>query len=380
MLLVGAGLLTRTMRELQRVEPGFVADGLFTMKLSLPWDRFFVPGADPAAADAALSAYVRRVTDAVRTIPGVTEVALTSDMPFSGDRGTNPVEPEGYRPAEGENVDAARRFVSGAYFGVMRIRAVQGRVLGAGDDRADAERVMVVTDRFARHFWSDGRWLDRTVGFWGDQYRVVGVIADTREHDLRGDDDRFKFYVPARSLGDAGGNLIVRASAPPAVLLPALRERIWGADRAIVIEDARTMRERIDRSLAEDRYRTRLMIAFSAAAAVFCLLGVYGVMSRAVARRRHELGLRSALGAPRRLLLSLVLRDAARVGGQGAALGLALALAATRAVERMIWGVPRLDPLTYVGAAAMLLALTLVAALVPARRAAGVDVMRVIRD
>jgi putative ABC transport system permease protein len=277
-------------------------------------------------------------------------------------------------------LDAGRRFVSGSYFDVMRVVPLQGRVLGPADARPGAERVMVVTDRFARRFWPGGRWVGRTVGFWRDRYRVVGVVADTREHDLRGDEDRFKFYVPARSLAEVGDNLLLRTTAPAARLVPMLRQRVWAVDPAIVIEDAMPMRDRIARSLAEDRYRTRLMTAFSLAAALFSLLGIYGVMSRAVARRRHELGLRAALGAPRERILALVLRDAARIGALGALLGVALALATSRALERMIWGVPRLDPLTYVAAAAVLLALSLAAALVPARRAAGVDVTRIIRD
>jgi predicted permease len=378
-LLVGAGLLTRTMRELQAVRPGFAADGLFAVQLDLPRERLYPPGVDADAADAAAGAYVARLAEAVRGIPGVTGVAMTSDMPYSPDRGTNTVQPEGYVPAPGEVTDAGRRFVSGSYFAVMGIAAAQGRVLGPADDRADAERVMVVTDAFARHFWPDGRWVGRTVGFWDDTYRVVGVIAETREHDLRGDDDKFKFYVSGRGWGDAGSNLLLRTRVPAAQLVPVLRERIWAMDRSVVIEDAMPMTERIGRSLAEDRYRTRLMVAFSVAAAVFALLGVYGVMSRAVVRRRHELGVRSALGAQRRALLSLVLGDAARIGALGAASGIVVALAASRALERLLWGVPRLDPLTYVGAAAALLALSLAASLVPARRAGNVDPVTTLR-
>jgi putative ABC transport system permease protein len=378
-LLVGAGLLTRTMRELQRVRPGFAADGLFAVQLDLPRDRLYPPGVDGTAADAAAAAYVGRLAEVVRGIPGVTGVAMTSDMPYSRDRGTNTVQPEGYVPAPGEVTDAGRRFVSGGYFAVMGIAAAQGRVLGPADDRADAGRVMVVTDAFARHFWPDGRWVGRTVGFWDDTYRVVGVIAETREHDLRGDDDKFKFYVPARGSGEAGSNLLLRTHLPAAQLVPVLRERIWTTDRSVVIEDAMPMTDRIARSLAEDRYRTRLMVAFSVAAAVFALLGVYGVMSRAVVRRRHELGVRSALGAQRRALLSLVLGDAARIGTLGAALGIGLALAASRALERLLWGVPRLDPLTYLGAAAALLALALAASFVPARRAGDVDPVTTLR-
>ena len=378
-LLVGAGLLTRTMIELQRVRPGFDADGLFTVQLTLPWDRFYRPGVEDRDAEAQLLAYVGRLTEAVRTVPGVETVALSSDMPFSDDRGTNAVEPEGYQPAPGELVDAARRFVSGNYFQVMRIPALQGRVLGPADDHSAAERVMVVSDRFGRHFWPDGRWLNRRVGFWGETYRVVGVIADTREHDLRGDDDKLKFYVPGREFRNLGDNLLFRTSVPPQALLPALRERIWSVDPGIVISDAMPMRQRIAGSLAADRYRTRLMVAFSGAAAFFSLLGVYGVMSRAVARRRREIGMRVALGAQRGHVLSLVLGQAARIGAVGAVLGVGGALLATRMLESLVWGVPRLDPITHVGAALALLGLSLVASCAPALRAAGVEPVEAIR-
>jgi putative ABC transport system permease protein len=379
-LLVGAGLLTRTMSELQQVRPGFDTERLLTMQLSLPYDRFFRPGVHPDSAAAELRAYTERLVEAVRTVPGAEGLALSSDMPYSGDRGTNPIEPEGFQPAPGEVIDAARRFVSGNYFDVMRIPVLQGRPLAPADDQPGAERVMVVTDRLARHFWPDGRWLDRTVGFWGERYRVVGVIADTREHDLRGDEDRFKFYVPGSASGNLGDNLLIRTTTAAELLLPMLRERVWRVDRAIVITDAVPMEERIAHSLAAERYRMRLMLAFSVMAAGFSLLGIYGVMSQAVARRRRELGLRMALGAQRERILSLVLGEAARIGTVGAALGVAGALVATRVLESLIWGVPRLDPLTYGGAAAVLLGLTIVAALAPAHRASTVEPMGVLRS
>lgn len=378
-LLVGGGLLTRTMHELQRVEPGFDAEGLLSVQLTLPWDRFYRSGVSSELAGTQMRAYLARLLEEVRTTPGVESVALSSDMPYSGDRGTNPVEPEGYEPAPGEVIDAARRFVSGNYFEVMRIPALEGRLISSADDRPDAERVMVVSDRFAKRFWPDGRWLNRRVVFWNETYRVIGVIADTREHDLRGDTDALKFYVPDRGERNLGDNLLIRASIPAGTMVPALRARIWSVDRSIVIADAMPMRERIAGTLAEDRYRTRLMVAFSAMAALFSLLGVYGVMNRAVARRRREIGMRVALGAQRGRILSLVLGEAGRIGALGALLGVAGALLATRVMENLVWGVPRLDPVTYAGAAVVLLALTLAAALAPAHRAAGVEPIRAIR-
>ena len=185
---------------------------------------------------------------------------------------------------------------------------------------------------------------------------------------------RSTLQIRSRSTG------ISDASGPSAALVPVLRERIWRVDRSIVVTDAMPMEQRMGHSLAADRYRMRLMIAFSVAAAGFSLLGIYGVMNRLVARRRRELGVRLALGAQRERILVLVLGEAARLGAAGAALGLLGALLATGALESLIWGVPRLDPLTHVGAAAALLALALLASLAPAHRAAGVEPMRVLRS
>ena len=380
-LLVGAGLLTRTMRELQRVQPGFDADGLLSVQLTLPYDRIYRPDVPRDSAAAHFLQFVRRLDEAVRSVPGVTAAAMTSNMPYSSDRGTNTVEPEGFRSEPGSfSNDAARRFVTGNYFEVMRMRPLQGRLIVPDDDREGAERVMVVSEEFARRFWPDGRWLDRTVGFWGEQYRVVGVIDDVREHDLRGDPDALKFYVAGSSSGDLGSNILIRSAVPAERIVPLLRERIWAVDRSVVIQDAMPMRDRIDATLAADRYRMRLMLSFSLVAASFSLLGIYGVMSRAVARRRRELGVRVALGAQRRRIVSMVLGEAACIGVAGAALGVGGALVATRVLESLIWGVPRLDPLTYVGAALGLLGLTLVASMVPANRAAGVEPMKVLRN
>ena len=379
-LLVGAGLLTRTLAELQRVEPGFDPSGVVAVQLNLPWDRFYPPNGNPDSSRARAAAFIARIADEVRSIPGVSSVAFASDMPYSDDRGTNSVQPEGYEPAKGEVVDAARRFVTGAYFDLLRIRPMQGRVLGPDDTRPGAERVMVVTDAFARHFWPDGRWLDRTVGLWDESYRVVGVIADTHEHDLRGDEDRFKFYAPARSGDEAADNILIRTGMDPALLVPVLRDRIWRVDGSIVIDDVMPLTERMVRSLANDRYRMRLMVAFSIAAGCFALFGVYGVISRAVVRRRRELGLRVALGAPRSSILSLVLGDATRIAVVGVAIGTIAALLASRVLASIVWGVPPSDPVSFAAAGIALLTVSVIAATIPARRAARVEPMIVMRS
>jgi len=379
-LLVGAGLLTRTLAVLQRVQPGFDPKGVVAVQIELPWDRFYAPNGNTDSSRARVAAFIAKIADEVRSIPGVSNVAFTSDMPYSDDRGGNSVQPEGYTPAKGEVVNAARRYVTGTYFDVLRIRPLQGRVLGPADTRPDAEGVMVVTDAFARHFWPDGRWLDRTVGLWGESYRIVGVIADTHEHDLRGDEDRFKFYLPTRSGDEAADNILVRTPMDPSLLVPVLRDRIWRADASIVIEDAMPLTERLARSLTDDRYRMRLMVAFSIAAGCFALFGVYGVISRSVVRRRRELGLRVALGAPRSSILSLVLSDAARIAVAGVAIGTIAALLASRVLASIVWGVPPSDPVSFATAGIALSAVAVIAAAIPARRAARVEPMIVMRN
>jgi len=151
-------------------------------------------------------------------------------------------------------------------------------------------------------------------------------------------------------------------------------------DPEIALIGAEPLRARIDRSLADDRFRMTLMSVFSAVAALFSLLGIYGVMSRSVARRRREMALRTALGAPSGRLVAMVLSEAGRIGIAGAVVGIALAIAGSRLLERLIWGVPRLDPLTYGAAAGVLLGATILAALAPARDAARSDLMRVLRS
>jgi predicted permease len=373
-LLVGAGLLTRTMSELQRVQPGFNPDGLLTVELALPYERLTRPDESDAEFSARLNAYTAGLRRSIESVAGVEEVALTSNMPYSGDRAISAIQVEGYEPAAG-----APRFVSGNYFATMQIPALQGRLLTPQDDRADAEPVMVVTDRFARHFWGDGDWLNHSVSFWETTYRVVGVIADTREHDLRGDEDRHKYYVAAASASNSADNLIIRTGAEPEALMPALRDRIWTMDPTLVLTDMRIMRERISGSIASYRYRMRLMVGFSGIAALFCLLGIYGVMSRSVARRRQELGIRVALGAERGRILSLVLGDGLRIGVLGTSLGLFAAYAATRMLETMLWGVPATDPVTFAVIAGLLLVLAVAASLLPARRAAAVEPMATLR-
>jgi putative ABC transport system permease protein len=372
-LLLGAGLLTRTMNELRNVQPGFNADGLLAVRLGLPYDRIQIAG-QPYSAERQ-AAYVTRIREAIASVPGIGDFATTANLPYSNTGGNSAVEPEGYVPRDDEVVNAGFRFVSGNYFEVLAVHAIHGRVLSPADELPGAERVMVVNQRFARAFWPEGEAVGRTVGHWTNAYRVVGVVPDMLEQDVRGDTDILKFYLPSNVVD----NVLVRSEVPLNVLMPLLRERLREADDALVIREASSMRDRIMGTLGEYRYRMRLMLAFSVMAGLFALLGVYGVMTRDVVRRRQELGVRIALGARPANIVSLVLRRSARICAIGAAVGIFVGYGATTLLESMLWGVTPTDPVTFLAVGGGLLVLSILASLYPARRAAATRPMDILR-
>lgn len=380
-LLAGAGLLTRTMVTLNRVDPGFDPNGLLTVRVAPAYDRF--PFAkDPEAAATALGRYFDDIVGPLRSLPGVTGVAITSNLPYSGDRSTNDIEPEGYVPAPGEVLEGERRFVSWNYLHVMRMPLLAGRLFTAADDRPDAAPVMVVASALARHFWPGESAVGKSLSFNDQRYAIVGVVADVRDRDLRGDAG-LKYFVPRRLEGVYGygvGSIVIRSTGDPAALIPAVRRRIWSVDPDLPISSIVSMDERIAGSLAEQRYRMRLMLAFAALAAIFALTGVYGVVSRSVARRTRELGIRMALGARQDRVLAAVLGQGLRLAAFGGLLGLLVSLAANRVLTRFLYGTRPSDPVTLVVVALFLLVTASAAVLGPARRATRVDPVRALRE
>ena len=382
-LLIGAGLLTRTMQQLTGVDPGFDPDGLVTVQLSPDYARLF----DVRAPDftSRVHTHFATILDAVGSIPGL-EVAVAGTLPYTGDRASNDIAVEGYVPAPGELMTADRRLVSANHFSVMRMRLVAGRGFTPGDDRAGAPRVVVVNESLARRFWPGRSALGGRIRFWNDEpWTVVGVVADPRERDLRGDagptgGESYKFYVPGRVLGAGDGSLVIRTALNTASVARVVRERIWAVDSTVAITEVRMMSDRIDDSIAEQRYRMVLTQAFSILAAVFAIMGVHGVLSSTAARRRREMGVRAALGARYVDLLGLILRQGLTLTGAGLAGGLLISALTTRVLESMLYGTRRADPLILLSIPTLLLGLTLLAAWRPARRAAMVDPAQVLRS
>jgi hypothetical protein len=324
--------------------------------------------------------YFTDLLQEMRAVPGVQAIATTTTMPFGSGTGSNTVEPEGYVAKEEELLDAERHFVSGNYFDVLKITPVAGRTFTDADDRIDAEKTIIVDENFARRFWPDRRWIDRHVTFWNTTYRVVGVVPHVVEHDVRGEKDEIRFYVPGRQALSSDGDLLIHTRGDPAAMMAVVRDRLWKIDPDISITSMMPMRERIAGSVADYRYRMRLMVAFAALAALFSVLGVYGVTSRSVAHRRQELGIRLALGARRGAVLSHVQNGGQRLAVIGGLAGLGASFYLSRLMQSMLWGVPATDGATFVGIGVAVLVMCIIGTLQPAVRAARLDPMVALRD
>ena len=217
--------------------------------------------------------------------------------------------------------------------------------------------------------------------FWGRDPAsiVVGVAADVSDEEIERP-TQFAFYVPLRQMGPQAGRIMVRTDRDPAALIPVIRERVWKADPAIAIPGIDQYRNLIAAEVSAERYRARLMVVFAALAAVFAAMGVYGVTARSVARRTREIGIRVALGAEPRAVLSAVLMEGFRLAALGVAIGLIAAIPLGRSVERLLFGVRPSDPVS-LGLIGLIVCLfSVAAALPPGRRAIGVSPMTALRS
>jgi predicted permease len=384
-LLIGAGLMIRSLTQLWRVDPGFSPDNVLTFGLSLP------PSMMTASPDAIRSAF-RQLDDKLAATSGVQAASLTwGALPMSGDDEQLFWLDGQPKPANQNEMDWAINYiVEPDYLKVMGIPLQRGRFFTAQDNE-NAPLVAVVDDVFARKFFPNQDPLGKRIHINdGDrQVEIVGVVGHVKQWGLDLDDKetlRAQFYFPCMqmpagfiAITPSGTTVVVRSSGALPALLASIRHTSEQMSREQVIYAPQTMDEIISASLAAQRFSMILLGVFAALALVLASVGIYGVISYAVGQRTHEIGIRMALGAQPMHIVWLILGRGGMLALAGLALGLASALGLTRLMASMLYGVRATDPLTFVGVAILLSLVALAACYVPARRATRVDPMVALR-
>jgi putative ABC transport system permease protein len=367
-LLVSAGLLLRSLQRLFAVPPGFDAEHLVTMQVHAVGHRY--------DDDGSRYRFFSRALDEVRRVPGVAAAAFTSQLPLSGEvdgYGVHLEQPSRLAP-DGDG-SALRYAVSPGYLRAMRIPLLRGRALDE-HDAAGAPMVVLVSESFARHMFPEQDAIGRRFRFGGDTTwaTIVGIVGDVKQASLAmSQTDAVYVATEQWSWVDNRLSLVVRARDDAAALAPAIRRAIWSVDRDQPIVRVATMEDLVAASGAERRFALVVFEAFALAALMLAAIGLYGVLASAVRERTREIGVRMAMGATPERVRREVLSGALGMWGAGALAGLAGALATSRLLGSLLYEVSPFDPVAIVGACALLLAVALVAAYVPARSATTVD-------
>jgi putative ABC transport system permease protein len=373
-LLVGAGLLLKGFARLQSVNPGFNADGLLTMRVEVPITKY--------KEDAQFINFFRQVEERIGALPGVESVGMVNYLPFAGPGAATDFKIVG-RPAPpvGEEPSTDVLVVDENYFRTMGITTLRGRTFSA-QEATEERRVAVVSESLARKYFPGedpiGQRLVVDMKDDPEPTEIIGIVGDVRHKSLN-DDAQPTVYWPQPELTYSFMTLVVRAKGDPAALAPAARREIQALDPEQPVADVRTMNQLLAGSVGRARFSAMLLGLFAVVALVLAAVGVYGVMSYAVARRTHEIGVRVALGAQGRDVLRLVLVQGMRLALWGVLLGVVGSLALTRLLSSLLYGVSATDPATFVGVSLLLASVALVACYVPARRATKVDPMVALR-
>ena len=375
MLLVGAGLLGRSYARLQEVNPGFSPENVLTAQLALPATTY--------PDDTARAAFWRRLVDETRRIPGVVAAGLTSNVPFNGMVGSGSYSIVGYTPGPSEAAPHARQeIVGGDYFRAMQIPLVKGRIF-ADSDGPDSPPVVVIDEYLVGRYFRDKDPIGQQIRRGGPDsppFTVVGVVGTINSVDLSEPVNKERIYYPVTQAPRPGMALVVKSTLDPQTLVAQVRSAVQTIDPGQPMADVRTMDQWIGRSLATRRAPTLLLALFGGVALLLSGIGIYGVVAYGVAQRVREFGIRQALGADRQTILQMVLRQGVRTAVLGVALGLVSAVALSRFLQSQLYGVGAQDPLVFVVAGTALLAASVVACYLPARRSTRIDPMVALRD
>ena len=362
-LLVGASLLIQSAIKVSGIDLGFRSEQVATLA--------FQPSETKHATEQQTGDYYMRLVEAVRAVPGVVNAAIVNRIPLSGGQ-TNPVFFENAVADLGESMDVDSRTVTPDYFATMGIPLLAGRSFSAHDDLS-APVVGIVDERLAKAVWPGQSALGKRLKGPGDRWlTVVGVVGHVRTIGVEVD-PRPQVYWSVRQWPQTRAVLAVRTAADPRSLYTAVVKAIRSVDPDQSVYDLRTMSDIVDRSLAQRRLTTFLMIGFGGIALVLAAVGIYGVAAYGVSQRLREFGIRIALGSTRRDVTQLVVWQGTRMALAGAIVGLALAVSAAGIMSNLVFGVAPRDVASIVGATVALLLVAATASYIPARRAAAVE-------
>lgn len=381
MLLIGAGLMIRSLWVLERVNPGFDPRNVLSMDLGVT---------RKLDSPSRLINFYQEVLRQVRTLPGVDSAGVIDSLPLTG--GSNqPVAIEGRPPAMmSDQPEVAVRLISTGYLRAMKIPVVQGRDFSDADS-ADRQSVVLISESMARRFWPSENPIGKhlTLTFSPGKIReIIGVVGDVKQTGLDVNEPAATLYAPltqvsAPAMADwhaISMFLVVRTVSQPASLISAVSNTVHQVDKEVAIHDVITMDDFLAESLAQQRFNMLLLASFAALALVLAAVGIYSVLSYTVRRRTREIGVRIALGAQIGDVVSLVMRDGMRPTLIGAVIGLIGALIFGRLLVHLIYGVRASDPLTFLVVSLFLMAIAVIACIAPAWRATRVDPMKALRE
>jgi putative ABC transport system permease protein len=371
-LIVGGGLMIRTVQGIMAIDPGFRSEGVLTMELSVPTSRY--------ADGAHVAGFFEELRHRVERLPGVQHVAAARLLPLAAQMGNWGVRVEGYTPQPNEDTPGDWQIVTPGYFETLGLHLVAGRWFDERD-QTGTPPVFVISQKFANKYFAGRDPLGGRIQLMSDStpwVTVVGVVRDVEHNELTAAPPPM-FYAVHSQYEQVGRftprtmSLAVRTAGNPLALAGAVRAQIRALDPQMPVAHVRTMDDIVRSSIAQQRFSMLLLGAFGLLALVLAVVGIYGVVAQLVAARRQEFGVRAALGASPRALVRISLVDGLRQTAAGLAIGAVVALLLTRLMRGMLYGVTTSDPVTFALALAITGAVAMAASYLPARRAGRVD-------
>ena len=376
-LLIGAGLMMRSLLNQLRLDPGFEQEHVLTASLSLPHATY--------PKEERVGKFCEELGAGLSALPGVESAGVGTDLPWTGyDENAGGFTIEGKKPAPGADFHGRYHMATPGYFSALGIPRLAGRFFTEAD-RKDAPSVVIINHVMAEKYWHGENVIGKRMSFHDhpesdkDWITVVGVVGDVKDHPNSAEAQNAFWFPLLQSAWSNEMSVVVRARANPALLADALRNQVHSLDPNLAVADVRLMDQIVDSSVSTPRFAFALVGLFAGLAIVLAGIGTYGVISYSVSQRTQELGIRMALGAVRRDVMRLVLWHAARLAALGAAVGVVAAFALARLLRSLVFEVSTADPATFACVAAMVVVAALLAGAIPALRATAIDPMNALR-